>query len=87
MLRALAGKPKKKVEKIEKAVVPPPVIDPIDPPELAKKVQKKDVETGKVVETFDSVEAAVEAGYSLPNLKGAIKNGTKYKGHHWSEVE
>ena len=47
----------------------------------------KDVETGKEKISFESFEHAVANGFNFQNLKKAIKNGTKYKGHLWSIVE
>ena len=64
----------------------------ITPVEKPKKVVESvavqpiiltDPETGDVAETFESFNAAVEAGNNAPNIKKAIKNKTKYKGHLW----
>ena len=46
----------------------------------------KDPDSGKVVKEFESVEKAVEEGFSKPHLAGALKNGNKYKGHIWAEA-
>lgn len=51
-----------------------------------KKIVMKDPESGKVVKEFESVEKAVEEGFSKPHLAGALKNGNKYKGHIWAEA-
>lgn len=56
-------------------------------PLLEKKVVMKDPETLEVVKEFESVEKAVEDGFRAPNIAGAIKNGNKYKGHLWAEIE
>lgn len=47
----------------------------------------KDPASGEVVQEFESVQAAVEDGYSKPHIVGAIKNGNKYKGYLWSHKE
>ena len=54
---------------------------------LTKKVVMKDPETLEVVEEFESVALAVEKGFRAPNIAGALKNGNKYKGHLWAEIE
>lgn len=51
---------------------------------IAVKIAMRDPETNEVVEEFESIEQAVEKGFNLPNLVGAIKNGNKYKGHLWT---
>jgi len=47
----------------------------------------KDPASGEVVQEFESVEKAVEDGFSKPHVVGAIKNGNKYKGYLWSHKE
>jgi len=47
----------------------------------------RDAETGEEEISFESFEHAVANGFNFQNLKKAIKNGTKYKGHLWSIVE
>jgi len=42
---------------------------------------------GEVVEEFKAIEDAILKGYNLPNLRGALKNGTKYKEHLWAYSE
>jgi len=70
----------KKAKKAKKAPVAPKVEEP-------KTILMVDVESGKVLETFASVEEAVEKQeLNRPNLLGALKNGNKYKGTHWKEV-
>jgi|AntRauTorckE6833_2_1112554.scaffolds.fasta_scaffold13565_2 hypothetical protein len=51
----------------------------------SNKILKSDPETGQVVETFDSLDAALASGLHRPNLVGAINKGSKYKGHLWAE--
>jgi hypothetical protein len=48
------------------------------------KIAMKDLETGKVVKEFESIEQAVTDGFNLPNIVGAIKGNKKYKGYLWS---
>lgn len=76
------SKPKKKVvkEKSEEVISEQPTKE-------KQGIKMIDPQTGDVKNEFDSFEAAVEAGFSLPNLKGAVKNGNKYKGHLWAEVK
>lgn len=48
------------------------------------KVSMVEPESGNVVKVFESIESAIEDGFNLPNLVGAIKTGRKYKGHLWT---
>jgi hypothetical protein len=48
------------------------------------KIVAKDPVTGEVKESFDSIEDAVAKGFYKPNINGAIKNQTKYKGYLWT---
>ena len=50
------------------------------------KIQMLDLETKELVEEFESMDAAMAAGYNMPQIKKAVKNNTKYKGHLWAEV-
>lgn len=75
LARILAkAKPSKKAEKVKEQTTTD-----------SKKILKLDVETGDVVESFDSLEKALASGLHRPNLVGAINKGTKYKGHLWAE--
>lgn len=78
-------KPKKAEKKVAENV-PEKVVPEVAPKEVAG-INQIDPETGNVVATFPSIEAAAEAGFNKPNLSGAIKNGTKYKGHLWAKVK
>ncbi len=60
--------------------------EPVKGPALGT-ILSIDPETAEVVESFESIEKAVEAGYNKPNLVSAIKRKTKYKGHLWSKVK
>ena len=51
------------------------------------KIAMKDLVTGEIVEVFESIDEAIEKGFSKPNLVGALKNGNKYKGHLWTTIE
>ena len=51
-----------------------------------KKLIMKDPDTGDIVDVFPSIDKAVEAGFSSPNIKAALKRGSKYKGHIWAEA-
>ena len=47
-------------------------------------IAKLDAESMEVIESFESVEQAVDKlGLNQPNLLRALKNGTKYKGFYW----
>ena len=57
-------------------------------PEPVKKVQSNavvviDPKDKGIVNYFKSIEDAVSEGYSSPNIIGAIKRKTKYKGYLW----
>ena len=64
-------------------------------PKAKKTVKKTDIHKGivmknldgEVVEEFNAIEDAILKGYKLPNLRGALKNGNKYKGYLWAYVE
>lgn len=45
------------------------------------KIAMLDPYSKEVVEEFESIEQAVEKGFNLPNIVGAIKGNSKYKGH------
>ena len=76
-----------KLKPVKKEKKAPPVVEEEAPPVTKTKIQKLDVESGAVLAEFASVDEAVEKeGLNLPNLKGALKNGNKYKGTHWKEV-
>ena len=71
-----AKKAKKKAKKkVEEPVDSPPVVE--------KVIILKNPDTGDVVSEYASIEKAVEAGFNVLNVKKALKNGTKYKGHLW----
>ena len=56
-------------------------------PVIDEAIEMLDIESGEVVETFSSLEEAIEKKeLNRPNLIGAIKNGNKYKGFHWKKV-
>jgi hypothetical protein len=48
------------------------------------KLTTTDPNTKKVIEVFDSFEAAIEKGFSGANIKKALKGKTKYKGYLWT---
>lgn len=48
------------------------------------KIAMNDPETNETVKEFESIEQAVEEGFSMPQVVKAIKHGNKYKGHLWS---
>lgn len=51
------------------------------------KIAMKDPDTDEVVKVFESIDEAIAEGFSKPNLVGAIKKGSKYKGHLWTTIE
>jgi len=52
-----------------------------------KPIVASDFETGDLVHEFETIKAAIEAGFNKPNLIGALKNGRKYKGLSWAYAE
>lgn len=52
-----------------------------------KEIVMVDPETEEIIETFTSLEDAIEKQrLNRPNLIGAVKNGNKYKGMLWKEA-
>jgi len=74
---------------LAKAKVKPAKKVKSEPSEPKAKVEKqkvivaKDPVSGKVVLRLKDYEDAVANGFDEPNIKKALKNGTKYKGHLW----
>lgn len=64
-----------------------PEVVPVKVKEDLVKIAKRDLQTGEVVEVFESIDEAIAKGFNKPNLVGAIKNGNKYKGHLWTTIE
>ena len=56
-------------------------------PKVEGQIIAKDPETGKVVHTFDSFDAASAAEFKVTNIKSALKTGNKYKGYLWEVKE
>ena len=68
-----------------KGLIPEKVEEVIEETPLVVVI--KDPASGEFVKEFESVQAAVEEGFSKPHIVGAIKNGNKYKGYLWSHKE
>ena len=93
--RAILARMKAKVskKKAKKKEAAPKVAPETKQPETTtdtvkvKQLRAVNPETGKVEGNFISIEEAVAGGFNEPNIKKAIKNGTKYKGHLWEYSE
>jgi len=51
-----------------------------------KGIVQTNIETGEKF-TYASIDEALSDGFSKPNLLGALKKGTKYKGFLWEYAE
>lgn len=82
LLARQAAKAKGNKKKTKK-VVKPKVETPVDPPKVVIQILAKNPDTGKVEGVFNDIDEAVAGGFNEPNIKRALKHGTKYKGHLW----
>ena len=52
-----------------------------------RKILMVDPVTKEVTKAYLTIDEAIEDGFKMPNMKGALKNGTKYKQSLWQYSE